>query len=118
MPDLLEFSYLHHGLLDELLPLPSDRRIRVAAFARDLNDCIKPILDRLRKNAYMIWVVGNRRVGGIEIPTGAILGDFLRANSAVHVVTVSRGIPTKRMASKNSISDTMSKEHILIFRKG
>jgi site-specific DNA-methyltransferase (cytosine-N4-specific) len=66
----------------------------------------------------MIWVVGNRKVGGIEIPTRAILADFLKANHAVHVVTVSRGIPTKRMASKNNVSETMSKEHILIFRKG
>jgi hypothetical protein len=115
---LAEVSPALAETLDELSSLPSDRRGRVAAFARDLNDCIKPIFQRLRKDAYMIWVVGNRKVGGIEIPTGAILADFLKANHAVHVVTVSRGIPTKRMASKNSVSETMSKEHILIFRKG
>ena len=104
--------------IGDLTLLPADRRSRVLAFSRDLNACIKPTLMRLRKHAYMIWVVGNRKVGGIEIPTCTILADFLKANHAVHVVTVSRGIPTKRMASKNSISETMSKEHILIFRKG
>ena len=64
----------------------------------------------------MIWVVGNRTVGGIEIPTTAILRDYLEARGAVHVYTVDRKIPTKRMATKNSISDTMSKEKISIFR--
>jgi len=115
---LAEVSPALAKTLHELSPLPLDRRGRVAAYVRDLNDCIKPIFERLRKNAYMIWVVGNRKVGGIEIPTGTILADFLKANHAVHVVTVSRGIPTKRMASKNNTSETMSKEHILIFRKG
>lgn len=103
---------------NELSSLPLDRRGRVAAFARDLNDCIRPVFQRLRKHAYMVWVVGNRKVGGVEIPTGTMLADFLKANGAVHVVTVSRGIPAKRMASKNNITETMSKEHILIFRKG
>ncbi len=116
--ELAEISPTLAETLEELSSLPSDRRGRVAAFTRDLNDCIKPIFQRLRKDAYMIWVVGNRKVGGIEIPTGAILAEMLKANHAVHVVTVSRGIPTKRMASKNSVSETMSKEHILIFRKG
>jgi len=66
----------------------------------------------------MIWVVGNRRVGGIEIPTSRILCEFLQAKGAVRILTINRSIPTKRMASKNSTSDTMSKEQILVFRNG
>ncbi len=116
--DLLALSPALADTLEELSTLPRDRRSRVVAFSRDLNNCIKPVLKLLRKNAYMIWVVGNRKVGGVEIPTCRILTDFLKANHAVHVVTVSRAIPAKRMASKNSVSETMSKEHILIFRKG
>jgi hypothetical protein len=116
--DLLALSPALAETLEGLSSLPPDRRSRVAAFSRDLNGCIKPALKRLRKNAYMIWVVGNRKVGGVEIPTCTILSDLLKANHAVHVVTVSRGIPTKRMALRNSVSETMSKEHILIFRKG
>jgi hypothetical protein len=116
--ELSRLSPAFADILEQLASAPVDRRSRVAAFTRDLNGCINPILQRLRKNAYMIWVVGNRKVGGVEIPTRTMLADFLKANHAVHVVTASRGIPTKRMAPKNSVSETMSKEHILIFRKG
>jgi hypothetical protein len=101
----------------ELNSLPVDRISRVAAFSRDLYLCIDPVLQKLRKNAYMILVVGNRRVGGIEIPTCQILREFLESCGAIHVLTIDRIIPTKRMASKNSITKTMSREKILIFRK-
>lgn len=103
--------------LAELRSLPADRTSRVAAFSRDLYLCIDPILGKLRQNAYMIFVIGNRRVGGIEIPTCQILREFLESCAATHVLTIDRSIPTKRMASKNSITRTMSREQILIFRK-
>lgn len=114
---LTDFSPTLARTLRALEHLPRDRRNRVAAFNRDLHACITPILNRLRKHAYMIWVVGNRRVGGLEVPTSTILREFLEAQGAVHVETVCRKIPSKRMATKNSISDTMRKEKILIFRK-
>jgi hypothetical protein len=105
-------------ILGALAGYPRDRRNRVAAFSRDLHGCIAPSLNRLRKNAYMVWVVGNRRVGGLEVPTSSILREFLEANGAIHICTMDRKIPTKRMAVKNSTSETMRKENILIFRKG
>jgi hypothetical protein len=104
-------------VLKRLDHLPPDRASRVAAFSRDLYSCINPILKKLRQNAYMIFVIGNRRVGGIEIPTCQILREFLESQDATHVFTIDRSIPTKRMASKNSITQTMSREKILIFRK-
>jgi hypothetical protein len=105
-------------ILGALASYPRDRRNRVAAFSRDLHGCIAPSLNRLKENAYMVWVVGNRRVGGLEVPTSAILREFLEANGAIHICTTDRNIPTKRMAVKNSTSETMRKENILIFRKG
>jgi len=64
----------------------------------------------------MVWVVGNRRVGGMEIPTAQILREILEYHRAVHVTTLERVIPNKRMATKNAISSTMNKERILLFR--
>ena len=74
-------------------------------------------MSRLRRDAYMVWVVGNRHVGGIEIPTAQILADFLEDNNAKLVTTLERSIPTKRMATKNATTETMRKEKILLFRK-
>jgi len=105
-------------ILDALSSYPRDRRNRVAAFSRDLHDCIVPTMNRIKRDAYMVWVVGNRRVGGLEVPTSTILREYLEANGAIHVCTTDRNIPTKRMAVKNSTTETMRKEDILIFRKG
>jgi hypothetical protein len=103
-------------LLDSLKGKPIDRTIRVAAFCRDLHKSIGSILSRLRKDAYMIWVVGNRRVGGEEVNLANILSDYLRAAGAREVTTLGREILSKRMASKNSVSCTMKRESILVFR--
>ena len=104
------------SLLDCLKHKPIDRTIRVAAFCRDLHKSIGSIISSLRKDAYMIWVVGNRRVGGEEVNLAHILSDYLRAAGAREVTTLGREILSKRMAVKNSVSCTMKKESILVFR--
>jgi hypothetical protein len=95
---------------------PTDRKTRAAAYIKDLNACIDPILRRLRTNAYMVWVVGNRRIGGRLVPTDSVLQELMIARGARLVAEISRDIPTKRMANKNNVSSTMSKEQILVFR--
>lgn len=101
-----------------LATLPPDRAGRVAAFWRDLDSCLDPILRALRPNAYMIWTVGNRKVGGETVPTDAILSELLQARGVHPVTTMSRQIPSKRMATKNNLVTTMRGESILVFRKG
>jgi hypothetical protein len=64
----------------------------------------------------MIWVVGNRRIGGQLLPTDAILCELLHARKAKLIERIDRKIPTKRMALKNNITSTMNKEIILVFR--
>jgi len=102
--------------LDALQHEPPDRRSRAAAFIHDLDACIDPLLSHLRKNAYMVFVVGNRRIGGRQLKTDKILGELLGKRGAKHVCTIARTIPTKRMALKNNISATMNRELILVFR--
>lgn len=103
--------------LQVLQDRPRDRAIRVAAFFRDLASTLDPALGSLRRNAYMIWTVGNRKVGGISIPMDEIMTELLVARGAVPVMSIRRAIPVKRMASKNSVSTTMRSETILILRK-
>ena len=96
---------------------PRDRLVRVAAFCRDLNTCLGPILAMLKPNAYMIWTVGNRRVGNRPVPVDRILEELLNARGATLVAKINRRIPSKRMAVKNNISTTMRAETVLIVRK-
>lgn len=96
---------------------PRDRLKRVVTFCRDLNRSLGPVLGELREGAYLIWTVGNRHVGRARIPLDAILSDFLTARGCRLVAEITRPILLKRMAVKNSISDTMRTESVLVFRK-
>ena len=65
----------------------------------------------------MIWTVGNRRVGGDPVPTDRILEELMDARGARLVTRLERKIPNKRMATRNSIANTMRGEAILVFKK-
>lgn len=116
--ELRRLSKSFGQIIEELKNVPRDRRIRVAAFCRDLNNCIDPILASLKPDAFMIWTVGNRRVGGRAIPVDQILKEFLELRGATLVTKFIRTIPTKRMALRNSLTPTMRSENILIMKKG
>jgi len=96
---------------------PADRSQRVVAFCRDLEKCIEPILAVMRPDAVMIWVLGNRRVGGKTIPLDRILSEFLINYSSRSIAIIKRDIPSKRMALRNRVSATMRTENIIVFRK-
>ena len=104
--------------LRDLKNEPSDREKRVTAFSRDLNRCINPILSHLRKGAFMVWIVGNRRVAGRPVPLDRILSELLTSRGAKRIARIKRAIPSKRMAVRNDISETMARETILVMRKG
>lgn len=103
--------------MDVLQDEPVDRRTRVAGFIRDMYAVLDPILSLMKRNAYLIWTVGNRQVAKRPVPLDAILTELLQSKRVVRVANIPRAIPTKRMALKNSITATMGTEAILVFRK-
>ena len=115
--ELLNVSPSLKSTLRRLKGLPPDRKSRVAAFVRDLDASLGAVLARLRAEGYMIWTIGNRRVGGEPVPSDRILGELLAARGVREVARVDRVIPKKRMANRNSIASTMCGETILVFRK-
>ena len=96
---------------------PGDRLRRVVAYTSAMSTALDPILDALRPNAYMIWIVGNRHVGGVEIPTSDMLVELMEGHGARLVTCATRSIAFRRMAARNSISTAIRKEHVLVFRK-
>lgn len=105
--------------LDSLAPQPRDRALRVAAFWRDLNESLDHILSSLAPDALMAWTVGNRRVGGLQVPMDKILHELLTLRGCHRITTLSRAIPDnrKRMASRNSVAATMNAEQVLVLRR-
>ncbi len=102
------------ALLENQLP---DRKARVTRFFFDFSSSIEKIVGALRANAYLIWIVGNRHVGGQEIPTDQILVDLLSHHHVSLVTRTKRKIAFRRMAARNTLTTMMRQEHILVFRK-
>ena len=65
----------------------------------------------------MVFTIGNRNVGGIEIPNHQILCELLTAYDIKLVSQFERKIHNKRMPHRNQIARMMRTEKILILRK-
>ncbi len=102
---------------DSIKDMPKDRLTRVCAFLRDLNQALPVILNRLETNGLMVWVLGNRKVGGQRVPLDTILTELFESHNTTLICKLARSIPSKRMALKNSLTQTMSKESIIVLRK-
>lgn len=105
-------TYLEVASLDDRARLN-----KVVSFFRDIYLSIKNIHKSLRVNSYQVWTIGNRNVGGVEIPNNAIMSEFIVNQGSIQVKSISREILNKRMAKRNNAGELMTFEDILIFRK-
>lgn len=90
---------------------------KVLNFFLDLDRSFDRIAQNMALNSYNIWTIGNRNVGGAEVPNDSIMRDFLEAKGFVYVTELERTIFNKKMPAKNNFSQTMKTEKILILRK-
>lgn len=104
-------------ILSSLKQEPIDRAGRVASFVRDLDACLDGIEAILKPGGVMVWVLGNRRVGGKMVPTDSILQELLTARGLEPIADIRRRISSKRMAHRNRTAKTMLSEVILVLRK-
>lgn len=102
----------------------SDRVRDVVAFYQDYEKSINHVSTTIKKGGLACYVVGNRTVKGVNIPTDEITAQLFRENNFTHIETIVRNIPNKRMPSKNSPSNvvgvtasTMKNEFIVICQK-
>jgi tRNA G10 N-methylase Trm11 len=100
-------------------------RVRdVISFYEDYESSINNVASTIKPGGYACYVVGNRTVKGIKIPTDQITKELFVENDFNHIETFVRNIPNKRMPLKNSPSNivgetasTMKNEFIVICRK-
>ena len=123
-----EFRKFNFEPLDQVLleisEIDRKRVYDVVSFYSDYERSINNISKVVKVGGIVAYVVGNRRVKGIEIPNDEITREFFERNGFQHVKTIIREIPNKRMPKRNSptnvagITDsTMNYEYIVILRK-
>ncbi len=100
------------------------RALEVASFYKDLQMSIKHVSKIIKPNGYSCYVVANRTVSSVILPTSDAIRDFFEYYGFDHIKTYIREIPNKRMPVKNSPTNvagetmnTMLNEHIVVMKK-
>lgn len=104
--------------------IADEKRAReVASFYADLEDSIAAVSPLLRPGGYACYVVGNRRVKGVTLPTHDAVRRAFERHGLHWTDTFTRTIPNKRMPSRNSPTNitgasdsTMTCEYIVVMR--
>lgn len=124
-----EHTYIFESdLLNDIINVITNQdKVRVKdviSFYKDYEKSINNVSTTLKKGGYACYVVGNRTVKGVNIPTDEITSQLFKQNNFTHIETIIRNIPNKRMPSTNSPSNvagetapTMKNEFIVVCQK-
>ena len=101
------------------------RSREILTFYQDFDNCVDQINKAMAKKGRVCFVVGNRTVKGITIPTHKIMIElFMAKDDYKHIATHLRNIPNKRMPSLNSPTNekgktakTINNEFIFVLQK-
>ena len=128
----IPLTSLEHSLSSEalsksisLIAEVDERRAReVLSFYIDLNESLVSIDGLIKKQGMVCFVLGNRTVKGVRLPTDEILVNLFERLAYRHLETFHRNIPNKSMPLQNSptnkrgvIQDTMHRENIVVMQK-
>jgi len=111
-------------VLKKIADIDNKRASEVVSFYDDYQKSIKNVSSVVKDNGIVCFVVGNRKVKGNILPTDEITRLMFEKNNFVHIKTIIRNIPKKRMPRKNSptnksgvLESTMNNEYIIIMQK-
>ncbi|MDR2704988.1 MAG: hypothetical protein LBC02_04335 [Planctomycetaceae bacterium] len=100
------------------------RALDVSAFYNDLKNSIQKVAESVSKRGKVIYVVGNRTVKKVLLPTDQFIAEKFEENGFKHLITYERAISNKAMPSKNSPTNesgktmnTMLYEYIVVCEK-
>ena len=110
--------------IEEIAKICYSRALEVSGFYRDLGAGIDEVARSVRRGGKIIYIVGNRRVKGIQLPTNQFIAERFEGNGFRHILTYERILGKKRMPlensptnEKNKRSKTMQEEYIVVCEK-
>ncbi len=110
--------------IKQIYEIDNNRAGDVISFYVDLEKSINNISLIIKKNGYVCYVVGNRKVKSTVLPTDDAIVRMFEKNNFRHIETIIRNIPNKRMPSQNSptniagkLDTTMTHEYIVVMQK-
>lgn len=113
-----------NSTIEQIGKVDKKRALEVSAFYSDLHASISNVAQIIKPMGYACYVVGNRKVKGVVLPTDIAVKDFFEGCGFEYVNTFTRSIPNKRMPLKNSptnatgvFDNTMTQEYIVVMRR-
>ena len=110
--------------ISEINKVDNKRALEVSAFYNDLDFSIKRVAKSVRRGGKSIYVVGNRTVKNVQLPTDQFIAEKFEQNGFRHLTTYKRALSNKSMPSKNSPTNeagktvnTMLWEYVVICEK-
>ncbi len=110
--------------INEIAKQSKTRSLEVSSFYLDLENSIRDVAGSIRKGGKTIYVVGNRRVKNIQLPTDQFIAEKFEENGFRHLFTYERLLGNKVMPLKNSPTNkvgqrvsTMTNEYIVVCEK-
>lgn len=108
----------------EIAKIDNKRALEVSSFYFDLEKSIISLLGSINHQGKVFFVVGNRKVKNITLPSDKFIAEFFCQNGFKHLSTIKRKISNKTMPIKNSpsnkigmLSNTMNDEYIIVCEK-
>ena len=110
--------------INKINSIDPKRANEVNAFYIDLKNSIDTVAKMLSPRSTVCYVVGNRRVKDVTLPTDEFVVHAFGKHGFSHKETIIRNIPNKRMPKKNSPSNiagqtstTMHEEYVVICQR-
>ncbi|MYG00154.1 DNA methyltransferase [Candidatus Poribacteria bacterium] len=121
--DMLKNSPIS-SVVKKIHSIDEKRAREVNSFYIDLGQSIDSVANMLSPRSTICYVVGNRRVKDVLLPTDEFVAYAFGKHGFSHKETIIRNIPNKRMPKKNSpsniagkTSSTMNEENIVICQR-
>ena len=113
------------GAIAEIRSIDRKRSFVVESFYIDLLNSVETVASLMAERATVCYVVGNRTVKGVTLPTDEFIEFAFDRFGFAHSETIIRNIPNKRMPLSNSPSNipgrtgrTMREECIVVCQRG
>ena len=110
--------------ISEISKIDNKRALEVSAFYNDLDSSISKVARSVRKGGKSIYVVGNRTVKNVKLPTDQFIAEKFEENGFRHLTTYERALSSKSMPCRNSPTNeagktvtTMLWEYVVICEK-
>ncbi len=100
------------------------RALEISSFYMDLEKSIKEVSQAITHKGFVVYVVGNRTVKNVTLPTDQFIAEQFEKHNFRHILTYERSISSKVMPAQNSPTNivgkkvnTIHKEYIIVCQK-